>query len=129
MTEQELAEIEARHKASTAGEWRTGPLYCDISVKIDDIVTETICTLLDGKSVFNSNSIRDADFIAHAHNTDIPALLTEVRRLREENQNKTIDLMAEITRLQLILKQAKCKHPYYREDGDLHICIDCGSQI
>jgi hypothetical protein len=39
-------------------------------------------------------------------------------------------LITEIRRLQLVLKQAKCKHPYYKEvEGDLNTCADCGLRV
>jgi hypothetical protein len=39
-------------------------------------------------------------------------------------------LLAEVRRLQVALKQAKCKHPYYKEiEGDLNTCADCGLRV
>lgn len=78
MTENELQEIRARYEATTPGKWVIGmgndgwnwPVYRIHSM---DRVNE-------------SQARRDGEFMEHAHNEDIPALLAEVRRLREENE-------------------------------------------
>lgn len=73
MTDERLAEIEARANAATPGPWRY-TLYFVMSPS-----QGLIADIGPGSASVNS----DAAFIAHAR-TDVPALLAEVRRLREE---------------------------------------------
>jgi hypothetical protein len=77
LTEDELAEIEAREKAATAkGVWHSDDTasgdWC-VATPSGRYRGITIAAMIDRKA--------DADFIAHAR-TDIPRLLAEVRRLR-----------------------------------------------
>ncbi len=93
MTEQELAAIEARANEATAGPWvkngsvpeqviyaptkrypnRTSFMPIVYVTQTDYASGEYYADMLDG----------DAEFIAHAR-TDVPALVAEVRRLRED---------------------------------------------
>lgn len=70
MTDQELAAIEARVNAATAGPWEA---YCNYDE----------CWTLDGPIANGPDMMPkgDAIFIAHAR-TDVPALVAEVRRLK-----------------------------------------------
>lgn len=82
MTPERLAEIEARAEAATPGEWHV----CTCSLKgacpHDKGVRMSFCTEgLPDKAPYPN----DADFIAHARQ-DIPDLIAEVRRLREEKE-------------------------------------------
>ena len=113
MPELDLDAIEARYKAATPGPWEVSPdirpdvvsvgLYCneqpDGNTHLVNRVHgfKTICgenhiaefgknygqKMPDGTTV--QSALDDAYFIAHAR-TDIPALVAEVRRLREENR-------------------------------------------
>jgi hypothetical protein len=75
MTTEELAAIEARANAATAGPWRGTK---DEGVQADaTAVFETGCECCTPSRL----SEADALFIAHAR-TDIPALVAEVRRLK-----------------------------------------------
>jgi aminoglycoside phosphotransferase len=66
----DLDAIEARHKASTPGEW------------VEDV---TCVGSIDNGYICGLESMNESDmkFIAHAHQ-DIPALLAEVRRAHKE---------------------------------------------
>lgn len=76
MTNEELAAIETRANAATVGPWRGTK---DEGVQADaTAVFETGC----GCCTPSRLSEADAMFIAHAR-TDIPALVAEVRRLKE----------------------------------------------
>jgi hypothetical protein len=74
MTDERLAEIEARAKDATPGPWE--PEHR--SVIGNDVVIVDDCATA-GWDVYPANQ----DFIAHAR-ADVPALVTEVRRLRAE---------------------------------------------
>ena len=94
----DLDAIRQRADAATEGEW----IAVSESIWFYRIDTETRTalatlgqsyaekTLPDGSTVsqgLSGNSIRaNADFIAHARE-DIPALISEVERLREENED------------------------------------------
>ncbi|WP_393075156.1 hypothetical protein [Streptomyces sp. LN704] len=72
LTEQQLAEIEARTNAATPGPWTVSEDY-------SDVITPDGGQLA---SYWNPTSeTRNGEFIAAAR-TDVPALLAEVRRLR-----------------------------------------------
>lgn len=72
MTESELQAIEARAEAATEGPWHSEDGLVDMGMDKPtiDLIREDNCRA-------------NADFIAAAR-TDIPALVAEVRRLREE---------------------------------------------
>lgn len=77
LTEADLAAIEAREQATSPGPWTC---YCQRVVCWDSIDPAAF----DYRVVVSDPSMRseDATFIAHARH-DIPALLAEVRRLRQ----------------------------------------------
>lgn len=75
MTEQKLATIEARANAATLGPWEVGDPYNHRS-------PELLAVYGAGMEVADTQLVHDAAFIA-ASRTDIPALVAEVRRLRE----------------------------------------------
>lgn len=102
MTQERLAEIEARANAAIAGPWRRGykgmPGYHDGVVYPDGPGIDWVGQCPEPKPLFHAqvpNSPRfreNAEFIAHAR-TDIPDLIAEVRhqqaevrRLREDKQ-------------------------------------------
>jgi hypothetical protein len=72
LTEQQLAEIDARQKAATEGPWTVSEDYSDV-LGPDG---EQLASYWDPTS-----ETRNGEFIAHAPE-DVPALLAEVRRLR-----------------------------------------------
>jgi hypothetical protein len=89
MTPEQLAEIEARWKRSTDGEWismydddRTGPVVA-IQYDLDgkEERSEEICVTPEA-----DDRESDFDFIAHAHQ-DIPALIAEIGRLTASLQH------------------------------------------
>jgi hypothetical protein len=71
MTDEELTGIEARANAATPGPWEAQHSYDD-------------CWWLGGPEANGPDMLPqgDAEFIAHAR-ADVPALVAEVRRLRE----------------------------------------------
>lgn len=84
MTPFDLEAIEARAHAATPGPWS----------ETDDTGTVIVCDCTESPTVFapdadpavyGGNDRSDFRFIAHAR-CDIPALLTEVRRLQTENR-------------------------------------------
>ena len=79
MNEDELAAIEARANAATEGPWEVEPHpdqpYLDKVVRHYGHLTDLLA------QCFHTNG--NAAFIAHARQ-DIPALIAEVRRLRQE---------------------------------------------
>jgi hypothetical protein len=84
MTDEELAGIEARANAATSGPWvwkvrgENGPLCMHSG---DAIVFDDGTAWGEYGSPMH-NEAADATFIAHAR-TDVPALVAEVRRLRD----------------------------------------------
>lgn len=74
MTEQELQEIEAREAAATPGPWRRGVGNTAMRV----------CSAYPAKCYFicEGTNAADLEFVEHSRE-DIPALVAEVRRLRE----------------------------------------------
>lgn len=92
MTEERLAEIRGREKAATQGPWKAGKddFTKNIIQAAKDRGTIIVQRMDDYNMFWNSyipieQTFADADFIAHARE-DIPALLDEVERLREENE-------------------------------------------
>lgn len=83
MTEDELNEIEARLKATTPGKWFQNS-YDPRQIRITDPNGGE-----DGFVMYaygyggGVHSVADTKFATEAHNRDMPALLAEVRRLRE----------------------------------------------
>lgn len=77
MTQRELDEIRERAEKATPGAWEVG--HASIWARINGALTRifAIC----GSRKWEP----DAQFIAHAR-TDIPALLSEADRLRDENE-------------------------------------------
>jgi len=92
MSELDLDAIEARAKAATPGPWRpsaTKPPAAD-SLKVwapnpdgPAGFCDEKCVLV-GNKYFAEQAEKDVAFAAHARE-DIPALIAELRRLREEN--------------------------------------------
>ncbi len=93
MTEQELAGIEARANAATAGPWQ---IYTDAdsvlglplpegvsAYPLAEFMQADSCVSLYAADYAKRDhrTYSNAEFIAHAR-TDVPALLAEVRRLR-----------------------------------------------
>jgi hypothetical protein len=72
LTEQQLDDIDARHKAATKGPWTVSENYSDVLGPDGD----QLASYWDPTS-----QTRNGEFIAHARE-DVPALLDEVRRLR-----------------------------------------------
>ena len=75
MTDDELAEIEARAEAASSGPWERGGKWAETSVYAGDGV------MVAGQWDYEEGGISeeaDAVFIAHAR-TDIPALLAHIR--------------------------------------------------
>jgi hypothetical protein len=79
MTDDELKAIEARANAATPGLWTslTYECSCHEDGQDDNYVRGPRST--NGEVIMCE---RDADFVAHAR-TDVPALITELRRWRE----------------------------------------------
>lgn len=78
MTNDQLAEIEARAAKAMPGPWVHGGSQ--------DIHTEDEMDVADacrGGGYLCAEGLADADFIAHAR-TDIPLLIAELRRLRKQ---------------------------------------------
>lgn len=90
MPELDLDAIEKRASAATEGPWLLGDGFSDESNDADDWAIRTpsgfLCASPDD-GVRGSHDFRDATFIVHARE-DVPALVAEVRRLREENANR-----------------------------------------
>lgn len=78
MTEQELAEIEARANAATPGEWVADAEFGWIFVGRGVGNRPIVCKFDDEYCLPNEGNLR---FVAQAHQ-DVPALIAEVRRLR-----------------------------------------------
>lgn len=98
MNEQDLVEIEERASRATPGEWEFGKYFGDwnfphVNWVGKNMAEAKIKLRYGGKIVCMGNtpenrrlceqSHNDAEFIAHAR-SDVPALVAEVRRLREE---------------------------------------------
>jgi hypothetical protein len=75
VTEEELTAIEGRANAATLGPWEVGDPY-------NQRTPELVAVYGMGMEVADTQLVQDAAFIAAAR-TDIPALVAEVRRLRE----------------------------------------------
>jgi hypothetical protein len=84
MTEDDLRTIEARAEAATPGPWRQGDIAAgDLPVAGGCFSVEIYGATDDPYAVLaECEHEADASFIAAAR-TDIPALVAEVRRLRE----------------------------------------------
>lgn len=90
MTEEKLQEIEARANAATPGPWEyipddIGGYMVSNCKECQSIVASADYDWLCSKE-YLSVSYDDADFIAHARE-DIPALIEEVRRLRDGQED------------------------------------------
>lgn len=94
MTEERIAAIKARAEAATPGPWKAGK--DDFTKNIIEAAKDRgtiIVQRRDDSNMFWSSYIpikqifADAAFIAHARE-DIPALLDEVERLRDENERQ-----------------------------------------
>lgn len=90
MDDETLRQIEERAAAATPGPWAHGAAEGGSWACAGD---EAIVTL-DGRE--HGQDVADAEFIAHARQ-DVPALLTEVRRLRAEvaDLREQLDAMPE----------------------------------
>jgi hypothetical protein len=112
MNEKRLAEIEARRKAITPGQWwveyqeRTtadGMTYYAPVVTANDVDIASVSYDLDA----DEDISRDAEFIANAAN-DIDALLAEIKRLRggdwiPDAPTKTVDISIDMGELKRFL--------------------------
>lgn len=78
LTNERLAEIEARAAKATPGPWVHGGGQ-DIQTE-DEIDVADACK---GDGYLCAEGLADADFIAHSR-TDIPDLIAEIRRLRAQ---------------------------------------------
>ena len=90
LTDAQLAEIAAREKAATPGPWFPVTMETESTltsgVSLDDNFPPSAADrYLHGRNVVAGCSGNNAAFIAHAR-ADVPALLAEVARLREENK-------------------------------------------
>ncbi len=90
LTDEQLAEIDARANAATPGPWSHCLIPDCIEVEVEhwDLFSPTH-TNSDGTQIGDSVACHtangeDAEFIKHSR-ADVPALLAEVRRLRAEN--------------------------------------------
>ena len=81
LTESQLAEIEARVQAATPGPWKSMWEGRDHQSGDHFIMRGTDDARYDDLFL-SPGRIEDQDFVAHARQ-DVPALLAEVRRLRE----------------------------------------------
>jgi hypothetical protein len=85
LTPERLSEIEKRCNAATAGPWRydyvDGESYCVLAKT--NTISDLVCTMAG-----TAKDCDTADFIAHAR-TDIPDLLSEIKRLRERDSELT----------------------------------------
>jgi hypothetical protein len=81
LTDQELVQIEKRCAAATPGPWRSYVEGRDHQSGSDFIRTQGDDIELSGATT------DDQDFIAHARE-DLPRLVAEVRRLREEVERR-----------------------------------------
>lgn len=87
MTDERLAEIEAREKVATHGPWNYSGvpynLYEDPTIfgPNDEYIAQTVYDMQSGSQ--NHNIDEDTIFIAHARQ-DVPDLIAEVRRLQDE---------------------------------------------
>lgn len=80
MTDEELATIEGRANAATPGPWNCRGSYSRRST----IFITAGPSEPNGEEIpATADKMDDADFIAHARQ-DVPALIAEVRRLRDE---------------------------------------------
>lgn len=104
MTDEQLAEIEARANAATAGPW--GIERDPISGMWTVFDTDTKCGIIDKENSGCASdpcpddvgfSRENAAFIAAAK-SDIPALIAEVRRLKEELELSKLELACEHSR-------------------------------
>lgn len=102
MTDLDLDAIEARANAATDGPWvvKHEPAWEADNVQHPDVITVgaqmweaddepmTVCLVSTDHEDDPVDVLLDAEFIAHAR-TDVPALVAEVRRLREESAKAT----------------------------------------
>jgi len=88
MTDEELNEIEARARAATPGPW----IYKN---KSREVVNDSPGFLVARVHCPSLKFIRDGNFIAHVRD-DVPALVREVRRLREIIKNEIDDILKEV---------------------------------
>ena len=88
MTEEELAQIEARANAASPGPWTSfvegrDHQSGDDFIRISELDAEDdMYVSRHGNAGSRPPSTADQDFIAHARQ-DVPALIAEIRRLRE----------------------------------------------
>lgn len=94
MTDADLAAIEARADAATAGPWKNDLdkftdgediQACVCNEGIDLLATIATGTETDWQEAGRSQAVKDAAFISAAR-SDVPALLAEVHRLRAARQ-------------------------------------------
>lgn len=96
MTDEELAEIAARADAATAGPWRPSKRD-DFYGVVRDMGRPRCVAVLSNPMTEMYQLALDAEFIANARD-DVPKLVAEVRRLRDENEQLET-LMAEYDEL------------------------------
>jgi hypothetical protein len=81
LTEQQLDDIDARQQAATEGPWCTDSWEIYQGTEYLPGISQWIGETCRGTSSPEQDRA-DAEFVAHAR-TDVPALLAEIRRLRE----------------------------------------------
>jgi hypothetical protein len=88
LTDAELAEIEERVNAATAGPWKNRPLESEG----DSSTVYQMSRFVDGREVSRICEVfseeANAAFVAHARQ-DVPRLLAEVKRLRAHVERVT----------------------------------------
>lgn len=88
MTDDELAEIEARANAATPGPWEP---YRRVTLGVVSVMSAAMFENRNGVDVdyvvadARDESFANADFIASSR-TDVPALIAEIRRLQHDNE-------------------------------------------
>lgn len=82
MTDEELAEIAARADAAAVGPWHSSK-HDDFYGIVRDGQRPRCIAVLSNLATEMSQLALDAEFIAHARD-DVPKLVAEVQRLREE---------------------------------------------
>lgn len=108
LSDARLAEIEARANAATPGPWSPAPYSgADPHDRIvvgsnNDWLLNVGALVHEAISPKNPQEYADAEFIAHAR-TDVPALVAEVRRLRERE-----------AALEKVVALAECGPPMHR---------------
>ncbi len=115
LTDQQLAEIEARCNAATPGPWHLeseDPAKGNIRHEGQGWPISTMWSMRG-----HNTRLNDASFIAHAR-TDLPALLGEVRRLRATPPEKREDLYCVISDLSRQSREAEARAKHAEAERD-----------